>query len=242
MDKQAYIDELKFRLTGGVLETELDDSAFNKILDIGLRELQRYICTTTYITVPYSKCINFDNLNLESQKSIKVNSVVRVFRTLGFTSETTTGVTDPMYASQWQLLSGTGNLYNFQDYVYNYSSWNTLLQIRNTTSTDLSFTFDKITNNLYINTAANNPDKITIEYIPRYDSVEDIVSDYWIDVLVRLCVAQAKITVGRIRSRYTQSNALWQHDGQTILDEGKQEYQQLQEYLQNNTQLTYGID
>ena len=44
---------------------------------------------------------------------------------------------------------------------------------------------------------------ITIEYFCRYDHIEDIKSDYWIDILMRMSVALAKIAVGRIRSRFT---------------------------------------
>ena len=53
-----------------------------------------------------------------------------------------------------------------------------MLQIRNTMSTDLSFRFDRHTNLLYINTNGDKPDYITIEYVPRYDSVDEIASDY----------------------------------------------------------------
>ena len=83
-----------------------------------------------------------------------------------------------------------------------------MLQIRNTLSTDLSWKFDKVDNKLYVNISSGQPTGITIEYIPRYDTVEEIVSDYWIDTLVRLAVAKTKIAVGRIRTRYTQSNAV----------------------------------
>ena len=67
------------------------------------------------------------------------------------------------------------------------------------------------------------PTTITIEYVPRYDSVEEVVSDYWIDILIKLSLAIAKITVGRIRTRYVQSNALWANDV-NILQEGLDEY------------------
>ena len=83
---------------------------------------------------------------------------------------------------------------------------------------------------------------VTIEYVPRYDTVEEIVSDYWIDALIRMAVALTKITVGRVRTRYTQANALWTQDGTQLLQEGLEEYRALQEYLQANTQLVYGID
>jgi hypothetical protein len=95
---------------------------------------------------------------------------------------------------------------------------------------------------LYINVATNTPVRVTIEYVPRYDNVEEFVSDYWIDMLVRLCVANAKVVVGRIRSRYSQANALWSQDGETLLTEGTTELTELRNYLQANTQLIYGID
>ena len=129
----------------------------------------------------------------------------RIYRAegIGDFQNQTSSLTDPMLAAQWQLLSGNGNMYNMQNYMYNYMSYNTLMQIRNTSSTDFSFLYNKEENNLYINVATNPPSKVTIEYVPRYESVEDIKSDYWIDMLMRLAVAQAKVAVGRIRSRYT---------------------------------------
>ena len=242
MTIQEYVDEIKLMLTGNVIEIELDDSTIQSIIRSALREVQRYICDTCYITIPFKKCINFADPTQTNDKEIKVNSVSGVYRTEGYINTSETKTMDPMQVAQWQLLSGTGNMYNLQDYMYNYMTWNTLLQIRQTTSTDLAFVFDKASNNLYINTASDTPSQITVEYVPKYDSVEEVTSDFWIDVLLRMSIALSKIALGRIRSRYTQSNALWQQDGETILQEGLAEYQSLQEYLRMNTQLTYGID
>ena len=235
MDITAYREEIKLRLAGGILDTELSDDVIDRIIDASLREIQRYICSTKIITIPFSKCIDLTEY--------KVNSVSRVFRTQGYASDNAElSLTDPMYVSQWQMLAGPGNLSNFQNYAYNYMTWNTLLQTRNTTSTDLAFIFDKSTNKLYINTASDVPSNITIQYVPRYDSVDEIHSDYWIDMLCRLAVANAKVIVGRIRTKFTQSNALWQLDGQSILQEGQTELTELRNYLQTNTQLLYVVD
>lgn len=244
MDRQAYIDEIKFRLTGNLLETELDTKAFDTIINVSLREIQRYISSTKILTIPFSRCIDLSTVKDEDGKNIKVNSISRIFRAEGYVGDTTgpTGLVDPMYVGQWQLLGGTSNMRNFQDYMYNYGSWNTLLQLKNTTSTDLAFRYDKSSNKLYINIASNLPGSITIEYVPRYDDVSEIVSDYWIDMLVRLCVANAKVVVGRIRTRYAQSNALWTQDGDTLLNEGNTELAEIREHLVTNTQLVYGID
>lgn len=239
MDRQAFRDEVVFKLTGGVLEIELDDAAIDKLLNAAFREVQRYIDTTKIVTIPYKSCIDFTGCG--------VSSIVNVYRSEGFTGNQSLaagsgGMIDPMMASQWQLLSGTGSLYNFSNYVYNYAAWNTLLQIRNTTSTDLAFKYDKSSNKLYINVASNLPAYVTVEFIPRFNDISEIVSDYWIDILIRMAVAIGKITLGRIRSRFTQSNALWQQDGATILGEGTAELAELRTQLKADHNLFYPID
>ena len=246
MDITYYRDNIKLQLTGDLLDLELEDSTIDKIINMSLVEIQRYICSTELATIPYTRCIDLNGMKDQFGNEVKISSVSRIFRTAGYTSsdvqDSTSGMVDPMYASQWQILSATGNLYNFQDYALNFASWNTLLQIRNTLSTDLAFRFDKAANKLYINTSSNPPSHITVEYVRRYDSVEEITSDYWIDILLQLSLAIAKVTVGRIRSRYTQSSALWTQDGETLLNEGNAELQAIREHLKANTQLVYGID
>ncbi len=237
MDMQAIKEEIRVNLTGDVVELELSDTSLTKIVNNCLREIQRYIDTIAVVTLPYSKCIDLSDY--------KISSVIGVRRSEGYMIEgdsTGSAVMDPMYASQWQILSGLGNVTNLNDYAYNYASWNTLLQIKNTTSTDLAHYFDKITNKLYINISSNLPQTITVLYVPRFEDVSQITSDFWIDVLVRMAVAQTKIAVGRVRSKFKQSNALWVLDGDTLLQEGTTELNTLREELRSSTQLVYGID
>ena len=123
MDLEAYREEVKFALTGGLLDLEIDDQAVDKIINYSFKEVQRYIDIVKLKSVPYKNVINLKDIG------IKANSVSKVFRAEAFTTTNTTGISfiDPMQAAQWQLLSGTGNMYYFQDYVLNYASWNTLL-------------------------------------------------------------------------------------------------------------------
>lgn len=234
MTLQAYIDEIKLSMTGGILELEIPDETIQKIVQSAMREMQRYICSTKIMTVPYQKAIDL--------KDKHVNAVARVYRADGTTSSSEGQTTDPVQVGLWQLTSNMGNMYNFTDYTYRYAAYNTLQQIGNTLSTDLSFYYDDAVSKLYINTRMNEGSPITIEYIPRYDNVEEITSDFWIDVLMRLSKALTKITLGRIRGRYTQSNALWTSDAATMLQEGQTELSELRNYLQQNTQLLYAID
>ena len=63
-----------------------------------------------------------------------------------------------------------------------------------------------------------------------------------IDMTIRLAVALAKVTIGRIRSRYTQTNAIWGNDGERMLDEGNTELTALRDLLASNDNLTQPID
>ena len=65
MQMQAYVDEVKLRLTGGVLQLEIDDATIMKIINSAFREVQRYIDTTVLETIPFKPCID---LNLTKQK------------------------------------------------------------------------------------------------------------------------------------------------------------------------------
>ena len=238
MDRKAIIDAVLFNLTGGVVHCELDEKSMNILIDNSLRELQAYISTPKIITIPYQPCIDM--------KPYNVSSVTAVYRArAGFASGANmNGVeyVDPMYAAQWQILAGTGSLQNFQGYMDNYAAYQTILQLRNTIGTDLAFYYDVVKEQLTINVTAGIPDYISIEFLPHYKSVEEIVSDYWIDKLIRLATANGKIALGRIRTRYSSSSPLMQMDGETMLAEGNQELQQLREEMDRNQLTSYPMD
>ena len=234
MKMQAYLDEIKLEVTGGgILKLEIDDSVLIQIVNSAMREMQRYICSTKIITLPYAKCIDLTNY--------KVNAVTKVFRANGDGMSSSNDNTDPLQLSFYTLASG-GNMYNFNDFTSRFASWNTMQQISNSLSTDLAYYFEDATKKLYINTTMSSGNSITIEYIPIFDNVEEITSDYWIDILMRLSKALTKVTLGRIRGRYQQSNALWTSDAQQMLQDGQNELSELRQHLQSNTQLIYPMD
>lgn len=237
MDLAAYRDEIKLRLTGEVLDLEIEDSTIDKIINSAFREIQRYIDITQYETIPFSPCIDLNPR--------KINMIAQVYRAESLVDGSGSGSSttmDPMYAASWQIYTGNGFNYNYSDYVSNFAAYNSVLQMKNTLSTDLSFKYDRVSNKLYINTMIDKPSAITIEYIPRFENVEEIVSDFWIDIIVKLSIALTKVTLGRIRTRYTQSGALWAQDGDALLSEGNSELADIREKLKASTQLVYGID
>ena len=88
----------------------------------------------------------------------------------------------------------------------------------------------------------DEPVNITIEYVPWYQSVEDVKNSYWQDILLRMSVALTKVALGRIRSRFTQTNALWGQDGAEMLQEGTTELAELRNILRTNASMILPID
>lgn len=240
MKLDQILDEIKLELTGSVLEMEIEDATLIQVVNKSLRELERYWDETTMLTVPFASCIDLSGDAFEEH----VSSIVRVYRTegIGGNEEDVNAMTDPMFAQQWLMFSNAGTMYNLTDYVMNYAAWSTVSQMKNSMSTDLSFKEDRHNKKLYINNYMSAPSRITIEYIPRLKNVEDIKSDYWIDILIKLCVALTKTILGRIRTRFTQSNALWAQDGEKLLEEGNTELKELREVLRLNSNMVFPID
>lgn len=233
-----FVNEIKLELTGGVLELEITDETIASLINKAFREIQRYIDIPKLLTVPFASCIDLDGW--------KHSSIVKIYRTEGYTGNNAANgdaiPNDPMYMQQWMIYSNGGSMYNLDNYVMNFLSYNTLLQMRNTLSTDMSWKEDKEGKKLYINCAYDSPKYVTIEYIPVYESVEEVEDDYWTDQIARLSMALVKITLGRIRSFSTQSNALWTLDGPTLLQEGTTEAQEIRQHLVDNMNFMYPID
>ena len=240
MKLEDVLDEIKLELTGHVLEMEINDETLVSVVKKALRELERFWDESTMLTVPFASCIDLDGEFFKE----KVSSIVKVYRTegLGDADGNLSVMNDPVYMAQFAIFSNGGTMYNLSDYVMNYSSWMTMNRLKNTMSTDLSFREDRHSKKLYINKSNGSPRLITIEYIPKLTSVEDIQSDYWIDILIKYCVALTKIVLGRIRTRFAQSNALWTQDGDKILEEGNTELKELRELLRLNSNMQYIID
>ena len=240
MKLEEVIDEIRLELTGYVLDMEINDETLVSVVKKTLRELTRYWDESKLITLPYARCIKLEGEFFKEE----VSSIVKVYRTegLGDSNSGLSVTNDPLQMAQFAIFSNGGTMYSLQDYVMNYASWMTMYQIKNTMSTDLAFKEDRHDNTLYISCGNSTPNMITIEYIPKLKTIEDIKSDYWIDILIKYCVALTKVVLGRIRTRFTQSNALWAQDGDKILEEGNTELKELREMLRINSNMVYIID
>ena len=97
MDLNAYREELKLRLTGNLINLELEDSALDGCINSAFRQVQRYIDTTRLVTIPYVGAIDL--------KDKGVSSVARVYRAEGYANACGTPNSisggDPMYMASW---------------------------------------------------------------------------------------------------------------------------------------------
>ena len=61
MELLDYVDSIKDQLTGfGVLESELSDDAYKRIVNTAVKELNRYYNDTEVIEVPGESCIDLN--------------------------------------------------------------------------------------------------------------------------------------------------------------------------------------
>lgn len=204
-----------------------------------MQELLRYYDQTGFVSVAASGCI--DLLEVEKANNIKISSISNVYNTNDLSGTGSNGVvsTDPAWIGFWQTNFGN----RLTQWTYNYMNYVNLNRINQSVAgTNLDFREDKIHNKLYINYTTSIPSYITLEYVPRIQTVEDVVGDYWVDILKRLSLSYAKIAVGRARTRFVQNGALWSDDGATILQEGLSELQALRERLQTNADFLYPVD
>lgn len=240
MELKDYVEQIRFQLTGGILENELEDEDIARVVNYSLKELNRYYDSTALVTTAAANCI--DLTKLQEDNNIKISSISNVYRTNAVgTSSTAADTADPMFIAQWNFANNYYG-YNANNWALNYMAYNTMQQVANTLTTDLDFKEDQNGERLYINFANNSPAGVTIEYVPKLEDVSEVKGEYWTDILLRLSLAHTKITLGRIRTRYTLNDAIWGQDGETLLTEGKEELNALRERLQTQANFTYPLD
>lgn len=204
------------QLGGQVLDLELKPEDIKQIVEQAFEELVHYMTDTYTVTVPYANCIDLSKYNVDN-----VESVLRGQDSI------LTGM--PFQMPTMDLMNITG-VYNLESYT------NALLVKRNLNilATDMEFHWDKPNRKLYVYANPNRPTFVTINFKPEYYSVEDIREDYWETQLRKLALGMTKIILGRIRSKYKSSSAKFQLDGDTLLQEGNAEVQEVRKFLDDN--------
>lgn len=224
---KMYIDNILLECTGNVVNSELSREQLKNIVNRAFSELKHYIADTRTITVPYNNVIDISKLD------VKISAIQYLMR--GQSSTKYMPMQDVMFYYS-NNITGTG--YDVDDYARALMVQQNLAAI----STDLDFYYDKPNKKLFVTCNMVKPETLTLEYIPEYDSVDDVTESYWQNLLKRFSVAFAKQIYGRIRSKYTLNSSQYTIDGPTMLAEGNQELATIRQLLEDNNDTLFVID
>lgn len=213
---KKIVKYIENQLGGQVLDLELTPLNIKDIVEQAFEEIKHYMTDLYTVTVPFANCIDLSKYNIDS-----VESVMRGQDSI------LTGM--PFQMPAMDLMNVTG-MFNIENYA------NAILVKRNLNilSTDMDFVWDKPNRKLYISANPNIPNRVTINFKPEYYSVEDIREDYWETQLRKLSLGMCKVVLGRIRSKYKSSSSKFELDGDTLLNEGNVEIQNVRQFLDDN--------
>lgn len=228
MTLAEYTDEIAFQLGGSVLELEIAND-LPRCVNRAFRKIKRYITTPAYMTINYNSNNGGNTVNLKDKN---VYSVINVMRPSSYNSLSVNTLD----------VFGLNQSYSAITNMNAYMNRMTRLQQMNTISTDLDFVWDAHTKELSVTMNPPYTNQITIQYIPDYQSVEEITEVYWVDIILKLATAYAKQVLGRIRSKYTLNSSQYSLDGETLLNESKEEIAEIETFLSDNVDIAFPID
>lgn len=228
MTLAEYTEEISFQLGGTVLDLEIAKD-LPRCVQRAFREVKRYVTTPAYITIPWNSNNGGNTVNLKDKNIYSVINVMRPdsYNSLSVNSLDVFGLA--------QSYSAVTNLDAYMNRMLR-------LQQMNTISTDLDFVWDAHRKELSIMMNPPYTNQVTIVYIPDYQSVEEITEVYWVDIILKLATAYAKQVLGRVRSKYTLNSAQYSLDGETLLNEAKEEIAEINTFLKSNVDLAFPID
>jgi len=230
MTMAEYVDEIMLLLGGSVVEVEIEKD-IPRCVNKAFREIKQYITTPAYMTVPYGGSLHGIGTTIDLSDK-RVYAVINVMRPDTYNS----------LSMNTLDVFGLNQVYNAVTNAEAYGNRMLLLQQLNTISTDLDFVWDAHTKQLSVTMNPPYVNAITIQYIPDYKDVEEITEVFWIDKILKLATAYAKLVLGRVRSKYTLNSAQYNLDGETLLSEAKEEIQEIQTFLNTNVDYVLPID
>ena len=225
MTMSEYVAKLSFML-GFPANKNIEKLDLTQAVTMAFDELKEYMKTPVSLTVPYATRVDLKAVGINTVNVLRVRPAEPRLG-LSLTSFESGNVFQVAAAVNLGSGYGAGKGLNIDPIV----SQLALQQVRNTLSTDLDFTYDQLNGVVYIPQRAPIPAVITIQYVPIFTDVSEIVEPTWINYLTRLGLAYAKIALGRTRSKYTIEGSNVTLDGAVILEEGNAELEAIRNEL-----------
>ena len=212
-----YVAKLSFML-GFPANKNIENVDLSEAVTMAFDELKEYMKTPVNKTVPYARRVDLKAVGINTVNVLRIRPAEPRLG-LSLTSFESGNVFQVAAAVNLGSGYGAGTGLNIDPII----SQLALQQVRNTLSTDLDFTYDQLNDVVYIPHRAPIPAMVTIQYVPKFTDVSEIVEPTWMNYLTRLGIAYAKIAIGRTRSKYIIEGSNVTLDGEAMLSEGNAE-------------------
>lgn len=236
-----YIQYIKYML--GAVPSNEDSLEFmnddlTEYIKIAFSEIEPYINVRKRLTIPWNQgsggAIDFKLLNIRA-KSV---TAVRRGSEQGYLNTSYVSSIGTYYMG-WYLPTGGR-------FSADYDPWSMqalMLKGINEISGDKHFLFDYEKQYLFIAFNMQYPKSVTIDYIPEYNSVEEIEDSYWQNIIQQYSLALVKIALSHLRGKYAQlAGSAFTLDYQRMINEGKEEREKILNDLMDNNLLNYRFD
>lgn len=230
MTMDEIVDEVSFKL-GLPANDNVEELDFRKAVNSAFRELKRYMKTPVDKTVPFNTRVDLEKVGIKTKKVLYVYAS---YPRIGLTMSSIDSANVFQVAAAVKTYSMIGNTSTIN--VQPIQTEMAMAQVRNVLSTDFQWKHDPMNNVVYCTHRDPRPASITIRYVPDYEDVSEIVNDTWIDYLVRMSTANAKVALGRCRSKYKIEGSNVSLDGDQLLSEANAELETMRAELNERKQ------
>lgn len=237
-----YVQYIKLMLgavPGNENSLEYLNDTLTEFIKIAFSEIEPYINVRERRTIPWSKGSN-GAISLKDIKA-RAKSIVSVRRgsDQGYLNSTYTTTAGTWYYGYSMPIFGGSFSASFDPWVLQAL----MLKNINTISGDRQFLFDYDRQLLFVNFNQQYPTSITIEYIPEYDTAEQIEDSYWQNILQQYALALVKISLSHYRGKFSQLDGTpFKLNYEKLETEGKAEREQIWNDLVENNLLNYRFD
>lgn len=232
MQMEEYISEIAFKL-GFPSNKNIENASIEQAVMTSFREMKRYMDTPVDKTVPYSQRIDLKKVGIET---VKVLGCQAANPRIGLAMSTIESGNVFQLAASLNAYGNISNasILNIEPIIKNLG----YAQVRNCLTTDFQWKYDLPNQCVYCAHRDPVPAYVTIRYVPVFHDVSEITNQAYIDYIMRLALANMKISLGRSRSKYRIEGSNVTLDGETLLQEGNAEIEAIREELgQNQTKL-----
>ena len=225
MEMKEIVSQINFML-GFPANENIEGLQVEQAVLIAFQELKRYMRTPVDKTVPYQTRIKLPDVGVYTKRVLSVKAAVP---RIGLTMSSIDSGNVFQVAASVNVYSAIGNTAAINiDPVMSEAA---MAQLRNTLSTDFQWRYDQLNQVIYIAHRDPRPATVTIQYVPDFKDVSEIVDDTWINYLIRLSTANMKLALGRTRSKYTIEGSNVTLDGEILLNEANEEIREIREEL-----------